>query len=330
MSKPNTDFNIENYNIEELLTIFGINSPIRKEAIMKVAAGFIEKYKELGESKYVEFFSKGMNKLLSNYQLIEGILGKVDNLLDDIEETREEIRERIQETSEDLTNKFETVKVQAKDFINPPIEDAAPNILKNRYYNAERMQTRLGPGVVMPNRADYTNVPEDGVGAHAPQLQNRLFLPNAFAQIPFAQGYRNPTLQNAFLTWINIDSQYREILPTGTSSASCPIDPSNNFLQTGSPSDFTFALANPITNVLAMTVGSIEVPMGGYYAFSDKYGNTTFEIVLGDKVICLRIPEGNYDASGIMQFMNDELKEVWEKRITASSHSHLLATNVYK
>jgi len=319
MSKPNTDFNIENYNIEELLTIFGINSPIRKEAIMKVAAGFIEKYKELGESKYVEFFSKGMNKLLSNYQLIEGILGKVDNLLDDIEETREEIRERIQETSEDLTNKFETVKVQAKDFINPPIEDAAPNILKNRYYNAERMQTRLGPGVVMPNRADYTNVPEDGVGAHAPQLQNRLFLPNAFAQIPFAQGYRNPTLQNAFLTWINIDSQYREILPTGTSSASCPIDPSNNFLQTGSPSDFTFALANPITNVLAMTVGSIEVPMGGYYAFSDKYGNTTFEIVLGDKVICLRIPEGNYDASGIMQFMNDELKEVWEKRITASS-----------
>ena len=59
---------------------------------MKVAAGFIEKYKELQESKYVEFFSKGMNKLLSNYQLIEGILGKVDDLLDDIEETREEIR----------------------------------------------------------------------------------------------------------------------------------------------------------------------------------------------------------------------------------------------
>lgn len=314
MSKPNTDFNIENYNIEELLTIFGINSPVRKEVIMKVAAGFIEKYKEIGESKYVEFFSKGMNKLLSNYQLIEGILGKVDDLLDDIEETREEIKERIQETSEDLTNKFETVKIQAKDFINPPVEDAATNILKNRYYNAKRMQTRLGPGVVMPNRADYTNIPEDGVGAHAPQLQNRLFLPNAFAQIPFAQGYRNPTLQNAFLTWINIDSQYREILPTGTSSASCPIDPSNNFLQTDSPSDFTFALANPITNVLAMTVGSIEVPMAGYYAFSDKYGNTTFEIVLGDNAVaCLRIPEGNYDASGIMQFMNDELEKAWAK-----------------
>ena len=60
---------------------------------MKVAAGFIEKYKELRESKYVEFFSKGMNKLLSNYQLIEGILGKVDDLLDHIEETREEIKE---------------------------------------------------------------------------------------------------------------------------------------------------------------------------------------------------------------------------------------------
>ena len=60
---------------------------------MKVAAGFIEKYKELQESKYVEFFSKGMNKLLSNYQLIEGILEKVDDLLNHIDETREEIKE---------------------------------------------------------------------------------------------------------------------------------------------------------------------------------------------------------------------------------------------
>ena len=311
MSSKQPDFDIKNYNLEELLTIFGIGSPVQKEAIMGIAADFIKKYKELGQAKYVEFFSQGMNKLLSNFEQVEGILGKVDNILDEVEETRETVLTQAQETAEDLTNRFEQVRTQAKDFINPPIEAAAPNILHNRYYNAQRTQTRMGEGVVMPNRSDYINVPTVGVGAHAPQLQNRLFLPNAFAEIPFAQGYRNPTLQNAFLTWVNVDSQYREILPTGISSASCPgsiFDPSNNIHQADSSTDFTFALASPITNVLSMTVGSIEVPMAGYYTFSDKYGNTTFELhVANNSPICLKIPEGNYDAAGLQAIMNKVL-----------------------
>ena len=40
------DFDINNYGIDELLQIFGINSPIKKGAIMKIAAEFIEKYKK--------------------------------------------------------------------------------------------------------------------------------------------------------------------------------------------------------------------------------------------------------------------------------------------
>ena len=323
MSKEDPDFDVDNYNIEELLTIFGIKSPVEKEAIMKITADLIAKYRELGHSQYAEFFSKGMNRLLSNYTMVEGILGKVDKLLDDIKDVKKEITTKVQDTTEELaeqveetiTEKIEETKDLAQEFLNPPVQAAAPNVLENRYYDAQRMQTRLGPGVVMPNRADYTNVPTEGVGTHAPQLQNRLFMPNAYTQIPFAQGYRNPTLQNAFLTWVNIDSQYREILPTGSASASCPSDPSGNFYQADNSTDFTFALASPITNVLAMTVGSIEVPMAGYYAFSDKYGNTTFEVVLGETVIsCLRIPEGNYDADEIMRVINDILTNVWKSK----------------
>ncbi len=56
------DFNIDNYGLEELLTIFGIESPIKKEAIMNIAKKFIDKYKDLGKSEYAEFFSKGMNR----------------------------------------------------------------------------------------------------------------------------------------------------------------------------------------------------------------------------------------------------------------------------
>lgn len=325
MSKEEPDFNINNYDIEELLTIFGIENPIKKEAIMKIAEGFIKKYRQLGASKYVEFFSQGMNKLLSNYQLIEGILGKVDEFLDDMKETKNKIENSLEEGVEEASEQIGRLKISAQDFINPTVQDAGPNILQNLYYNAQRPQTRVGPGVIMPNRADYTNVPTKGVGSHAPQLQNRLMLPNAFAQIPFAQGYRNPTLQNIFLTWINVDSQYRQILPTGSESTNCiipgpprvhlplPSGATGPISVQDSSTDFTITLANPITNVLAMTVGSIEVPMGGYYTFSDKYGNTAFEYDptgTGENYICLKIPEGNYDASGIMQVMDTILQKV--------------------
>ena len=102
MSGDTPDFNIDNYGIDELLDIFGITSPLKKEAIMKIAAGFIEKYQKLKQTAYVEFFSKAMNKLVSNYNLVEGILGKVDGILDDINDNKEYIQDFIEENGEEL------------------------------------------------------------------------------------------------------------------------------------------------------------------------------------------------------------------------------------
>ena len=378
------DFNIDEYEIGELLDIFNITQPVQKEAIMKIAGEFIGKYRQLEQSEYVEFFSKAMNKLVSNYQQVEGILGKVDTILDDaieskqnIKQTVEDLQERAEDMYEDAQDIYEDVKetvqgmyedtqekagnlmekaeetfeqVQEKaediyeqgvdayqdakkithKFLNPKVEDAGPNVLRNMYYNGQTGPERVG-SYVMPNRGDYISVPNDeGVNQHATQLRQRLMLPNAFAQIPYAQGYRNPTLQNAYISWVNVDSQYREIKPTGIASASCSIfpdasgndppvtSPTNSIFQNDSSTDFLFTLQSPITDVLAMTVGSMEVPLSGYYPFSDRYGNTTFEILIGDKAVCLRIPEGNYDASAIMLVINAELLFAWQI-ISASS-----------
>ena len=367
MSKD-PDFNIDEYEIGELLDIFNITKPVQKEAIMKIAGEFIGKYRQLEQSEYVEFFSKAMNKLISNYHQVEGILGKVDAILDDAIETKQNIKQTVedlqeraedmyedaQEIAEDLyekvqdrasglidkaedildnvqdtaeniieegVNAYSDAKKITSEFLNPKVEDAGPNVLRNRYYNAQTGPERAG-NLVMPPRGEYISVPNDpGVGTHAPQLQQRLMMPNAFAQIPFMQGYRNPTLQNAYISWINVDSQYREIKPSGTESASCAkyADPSNNFFQNDSSTDFLFTLQSPITDVLAMTVGSMEIPLSGYYPFSDRYGNTTFEILIDNKAVCLRIPEGNYDASAIMQVINAELKAAWQIISTSTS-----------
>lgn len=251
------DFNIDNYGLEELLTIFGIESPIKKEAIMNIAKKFIDKYKDLGKSEYAEFFSKGMNRLLSNYEMVEGILGKVEDFIENVEK---------------------------KDF---------------------------DPSIITPNRNDNINVLDKGVGDHAPQFQKRLLVPNTYSQIPFAQGHINPTLQNEYNTWLNIDSQYREIRPINTQTAACleykpETSPEiTDIKQEDSSTDFTFSLAIPVTNVLAMSLGTIEVPLSGYYTFSDTYGNTTFQVnISGSDGYCLRIPEGNYNSKNLQETVN--------------------------
>ena len=229
------------------------------------------------------------------------------------------MQEKTEDFYEQGVDAYNDAKKITSEFLNPKVEAAGPNILRNMYYNANTGHERAG-NFVMPPRGNYTSVPDDpGVNQHAQQLQQRLMMPNAFAQIPYAQGYRNPTLQNAYITWVNVDSQYREIKPTGIESTNCsnfPV-PSNDIIQNDSSTDFLFTLQSPITNVLAMTVGSIEIPLSGYYAFSDKYGNTTFEIQVEDLSnnensfsYCLRIPEGNYDAPGITTVINAELEKL--------------------
>ena len=114
MSKE-PDFNIDEYEISELLDIFNITQPVQKEAIMKIAGEFIGKYRQLEQSEYVEFFSKAMNKLISNYHQVEGILGKVDAILDDAIETKQNIKQTVEDLHERAEDMYEDAQEIADD-----------------------------------------------------------------------------------------------------------------------------------------------------------------------------------------------------------------------
>lgn len=137
-----------------------------------------------------------------------------------------------------------------------------------------------------------------------------------YTNMQYTQGGINPTIQNSFRTWVSIDSQYRGLRPpTGEIQPECPGDiaptstsTSTNIIQDDTSTDFTITLATPITNVLTMTVGTIEVPMSGYYTFSEKYGNLTFYIKIINKGWqVIKIPEGNYDAVSLATKINSLL-----------------------
>lgn len=324
------DFNIDNYQIDELLDIFHIKTPITKDDIINLAQDLITKYRHLERTDYVEFFSKALNKLLSNFSSIEELLGKDNELVnsddddadDDVDDDIDDntINDDTQDIDTNVLHQLDGLEKKSDIPINTKHLNGGENVFKNQYFNTHSIEERIA-NHVMPDRSQYTAVPHDSEHK-TPQLQTRLMMPQAYTKTPYTQGYRNPTLQNAFISWINVDSQYREIKSTGTRTVSCINETqnatSNIFRQNDNSTDFLYTLNEPLTNVLELSVGSIEIPLESYYTFSDKYGNTTFQIEIsyidkdGNKTDippqCLKIPEGNYNGSSIVTILNRVLQ----------------------
>ena len=101
-------------------------------------------------------------------------------------------------------------------------------------------------------------------------------------------------MQNTYQTCVNIDSHYREIRKdTGSTSCAFGVPTSKiNILDTST--DFTINLSEPLTNVIGMTIGSIEIPMNAYYPFSEQYGTTTFDVSACGINHCIDISAGFY------------------------------------
>lgn len=250
------DFKVDNYSIEDLLEIFGITTALPQNEIIERGSGMIEKYRQQNKPNYVQFFSKATTKLLSNYRKVEEFFGNISDLEDEQEGF---VGSRLPNTSNPRPKNM----LPAENVWQHNQSGSLASHQKNRY----------------EGRHDLTHVPTNL--DHSVQLRKNLALPNAYSQVPFAQGTMNPTLQNTYLTWVNVDSQFRDITSTTRQSTSCGnqvISRPPSSIQQGNATDFIFTLNEPITNVLSMSLGSLELPLKGYYVFSNSKGNTTFDI----------------------------------------------------
>jgi len=280
------DFSINSYGIDDLLNIFGVTTPTTKERIMEIASEFIDKYRQVNRLDYVEFFSQAMNKLVSGYATVEEIL------------------DRSKEAVEKTDNLLDAAEAGVDMLQTDEPSEPAVNMLENQYYMNGGIAGRAAEQ--LPNRRDNVSVIDEN---HATQAQRRLLIPNAYAQLPFSQGNMNPALRNFYLTWVNVDSHYREI-QQNSHSTPCPSPDQSQppfITQMDTSTDFSFVLSDPLTNVMALTVGSVEIPLASYYPFSKRYGTTSFEIRYDTSHNCITIPEGNYTAETIQEVINAEL-----------------------
>ena len=103
---------------------------------------------------------------------------------------------------------------------------------------------------------------------------------------------------------VSIDSTYRQNISTITADGQTGTDDVPDTKSIAFNTDFTLDLSEPLTNVVSLTLNSVQIPTT-WYAFDHHLGNTSFSRdLLGTDVS--NIKPGNYDLSGLTQAIREE------------------------
>jgi hypothetical protein len=117
--------------------------------------------------------------------------------------------------------------------------------------------------------------------------------------IQFPKSMINPVYKETLTQLVSIDSIFRE-----------RTEMSNDINYYTSSSHFVYNFANPLKNVISMSISSIEIPVVWYLI---NEGNNTFTIetknnpdnVTPDTIHTIIIPVGSYDNAGLITTMNN-------------------------
>lgn len=104
----------------------------------------------------------------------------------------------------------------------------------------------------------------------------------------YFSGVINPLKRKTTKQILNIDSRFRD-----------------NYYSTSS-SNFSVNLPILFTNVVTITLNSIELPTS-YYGISKQYGNNFFTIIVNGNAAVVNIPDGNYTQNTIITTINNEI-----------------------
>lgn len=110
--------------------------------------------------------------------------------------------------------------------------------------------------------------------------------------IPIKKDILNPNLKNVVTRLIHLDSQFRQSTTSGSST------------------DYTLDLSDPLKNVLSLRLYSIQIPFS-WYIIDPAYNNHTFWFTLTDQsnrqVI---LPAGNYTPTTFVDALNQSILTV--------------------
>ena len=143
--------------------------------------------------------------------------------------------------------------------------------------------------------------------------RKRKSMENNYATISTTQGTKNPVAINTIKRIVNLDSHYRQILDV--SSCQC-IDESeicgsiaNKEERLYTSTNYTVNLNQTLTNVLDLTLESVEIP-NSWYTFSSDYGTNSIRFKSNDfgngdwDELIIDISNGNYTGQEMEDALN--------------------------
>ena len=250
------DLNIEDYTIDELSNLFELPTPISAQSILAKLNTLVDKFVNQNNPDFVAFLEQARAKLLKSLE--PDALG-----------------------------------------VNPPVfqesddDTQASDVLDNEYWDNSKSEN-------IPNRKNMTRIVSQQPYS---VLQRERLNISQQKDVEFVQGQLNPDLKNTFIRLLNIDSHYREILDisedlcvppgiTGSTPWKGQVIKSN--LELDSPSNFTFDLSEPLSNVEEIQLNDVQIPRA-WYVFDVAYGTNSFEY--NDNIY--KIPSGNYNGTDL-------------------------------
>jgi hypothetical protein len=242
---------------------------------------------------------------VDNYTISEllAILGLDDPDSEQIKETTDNYIKRFSPSGENqpqLVNFFQSIQTKLLRYMNQletTGEDVeyTPNAKQtDEWYKYEALpQSNPVQKDKITDRFQKIDVYDN---QHVPMNRDQLGVNNNY-QVNVAQDILNPNLKNTTSRFINIDSQFRQA--SGGSEAIS--------------TDFTLDLSDPLTDVLSLTLYSIQIPYT-WYTIDYIYGNTCFWITnpkedgTGSNTFKIFIEPGNYTPSEFCMALNNAFK----------------------
>jgi hypothetical protein len=196
------------------------------------------------------------------------------------------------ENSPNLVNFFQNIQTKLLQYINQ-----IKNTIQDVEYNPNSEQTdKWFKNQVLPQ--DDNPIQKDKIterkqkidiydNNHVAMNREQLGINNNFS-VPVAQDTLNPNLKNITTRFINLDSQFRQAAG-GIDSIS---------------TDYTLDLSDPLTNVLSLSLYSVQIPFT-WYVIDEQFGNTCFWVTNKGNIFKIFIEPGNYNPTSFCIELNN-------------------------
>jgi len=278
------DTNIDNYTIEELLAVLNIQDINPTEFQIKdTARRLISRLKPEDKDQLTLFIEEAEQKIIE--ELFEDEGEEDDGLLEDEGEEDEGEEDEGEEDEGDIAYKNTENNVQYDE------NTQQGNWWQNQYPEQTDNEVERSKPTDRKQKVDIFD--KEGKENNAFVMNSERLGVIQSNPIPYVQGTINPTLKTTMKRIVSIDSQYRpNVIPFSNNNINAPTF----------NTDFSFVLTERLTNVLSITLNSIQIPTS-WYVFDDALGNTCFKYQVGtDEPIFVKMPSGNYTINFLNKF----------------------------